>query len=117
MKVTVVGGGPGGMYFAILAKKHLETPELPSVNIDFDWTYRKLLPVVWRELGKVWMPISDGFFDTSKGLVGGIINSVRTHCGDGGTFGRTWMTGSSALLVLLTLAGYLLSNFQSFFDR
>ena len=103
--------------FAILAKKHLETPELPSVNVDFDWTYRRLLPAVWRGLGKAWMPISDGFFDTSKGLVRGIINSVRTHCGDGGTFGRTWMTGGSVLLVLLTLAGYLLSNFQSFFDR
>jgi multicomponent Na+:H+ antiporter subunit D len=97
--------------FAILARKHLETPELPSINVDFDWTYRKLLPAVWRGLARVWLPLSEGFFTTSKAFIRSAMASIQDHCGGNGAFARTWMTGGSVMLVVLILAGYLLSNF------
>ena len=100
--------------FAILARKHLETPELPSLNVDFDWTYRKLLPAVWRGIAGVWVPLSDGFFSMSKALIRSTMSGVQVHCGNAGAFGKTWMTGGSVLLVVLILAGYLLSNFLTF---
>jgi len=37
--------------------------------------------------------------------------SIQDHCGGNGAFARTWMTGGSVMLVVLILAGYLLSNF------
>ena len=97
--------------FAILAKRHLETPELPSVNVDFDWTYRKLLPAVVRGFVRVGGPLRDSFFTTSRALIGNAIASIQNQCGGNGAFARTWMTGGSVMLVVLILAGYLLSNF------
>lgn len=36
--------------FAILKRTHIEPPELKSVNLDSDWTYRRLGPLVGRTI-------------------------------------------------------------------
>lgn len=44
--------------FAILVRSGIYPPELRSINLDFDWFYRKLLPNVfvkiWQKLGAIW---------------------------------------------------------------
>lgn len=94
--------------FAILAKKHLETPEIPCVNVDFDWTYRKLLPGLVRAFVSIGAPIRDGFFNSSsKALIRDIVTGLRRHHGPQGVLGRTWTTTGHALIMLVLLAGYL----------
>ncbi len=41
--------------FTFLMKTKLYPPELRSVVLDVDWTYRKLLPQVWGGVAGVWM--------------------------------------------------------------
>ena len=100
--------------FVFLAKKHWETPELPSVNVDFDWTYRKLLPAIVRGFVSVGAPIKEGFFAGAKSLVGSAISVLQVYHGPGGTFGRTWMTGGSVLMIVVLLAGYLIYYLRNF---
>ena len=100
--------------FAFLARRHWETPELPSVNVDFDWTYRKLLPAIVRGFVSVGGPIKEGFFDGAKSLVGSAISVLQVYHGPGGTFGRTWMTGGSVLMIVVLLAGYLIYYLRNF---
>ena len=102
--------------FAILARKHLETPELPSVNVDFDWVYRKLLPGAVRAFVSVGGPVRDRFFENGKAAVGDLVVFLRTHHGPTGLFGRTAMTSGAVLLVGLLLAASLLAYFRSGFS-
>ena len=103
--------GWSALAFAFLKLSGLYPPELRSINVEVEWTYRKLLPAVVRGFVRVGGPLSEGFFTISKSLIGSVISGASTHCGNTGAFGRTWMTGGSVLLVVLILAGYLLSNF------
>jgi multicomponent Na+:H+ antiporter subunit D len=98
--------------FVILARKHLEAPEIPSVNVDTDWVYRKLLPASARTFVSVGAPIRDAFIDSAKSAVAGVIARVKVHYGPGGVFARTWMTGSTVMLVVFFLLGYLLLYFR-----
>jgi len=94
--------------FTFLQLTGLYPPELRSVNLDFDWTYRRALPAVVRasvSLGRVvvnaGMAPVRGLLDRSLALV------YRLH-GPEGVFARTWTTGSIAFWAVVVLCGYLL---------
>jgi multicomponent Na+:H+ antiporter subunit D len=97
--------------FAILARRHLEAPEIPSVNVDTDWVYRKLLPASVRTFVRVGAPIRDAFIGGAKSAVTDLIDRVKVHHGPSGVFARTWMTGRTVMLVVFFLLGYLLLYF------
>ena len=94
--------------FAILMRTGLYPPELPSVNLDFDWVYRRALPAV---VGVVAAGLSAArrsaaaaasrLFDRFMGLV------FRYH-GPEGVLARTVPIGGSALWVLVLLAVFLI---------
>jgi multicomponent Na+:H+ antiporter subunit D len=97
--------------FVILARRHLEAPEVPSVNVDTDWVYRKLLPSATRAFVSAGAPIRDAFIGGAKQLVTRLIDNIKIHHGPDGIFARTWMTGRTVLLVTVFLLGYLILYF------
>ncbi len=93
--------------FAILARNHLEPPEVPSTILDSDWLYRRMLPSFLRPTGRGLLALRDGLVITGKSIVAGLVQSVARHHAQNGLFSRTWMTSSSVLLVLIFLGLYV----------
>ena len=94
--------------FAVLMRTGIYPPELRSVNLDFDWFYRRL--------GRgVVGAIANGL----SGALGGVRTQVNTqnmrfaeriyrHRERGGLLARTRPTGSMALWMMVMLLAYLL---------
>ena len=97
--------------FAVLMRYRLYPPELKSVNIDFDITYRQWFPWLYRWIiGKTtegWRSILE---DLRKG-VSRIIAYMFRHHGPGGVLARTWPTGSMTLWSAILLAMLLLIDY------
>ena len=94
--------------FAVLMRFKIYPPELKSVNLDFDITYRKWLPAIYRWIIHL---TRDGWHSILKDLRRGVhwvIVYMFRHHGPEGILARTWPTGSMALWVALLLGGFLL---------
>jgi len=94
--------------FAVLMRFKIYPPELKSVNLDFDITYRKWLPAIYR-----WFitATSDGWnsiLEDLRSAVTGLVRQMFRHHGPEGILARTWPTGSMALWVAVLLGGFLL---------
>jgi multicomponent Na+:H+ antiporter subunit D len=93
--------------FTTLMKTGLYPPELPAVNLDFDWTYRKLLPAVtvrvWGGLDQAWKCLTD----TVERHVKALIQVLSLHHGLHGQLAVTWPTGSMVLWAVLLLGACL----------
>ncbi|MGB5621464.1 MAG: Na(+)/H(+) antiporter subunit D [Gammaproteobacteria bacterium] len=90
--------------FVWLNKAGLYPPELPSVNIDADWLYRRLLPAGLRAAEKGLMPAWNGFNAALSNQVNALSDLLFRHLGPGGMMARTWPTGSMTLWVAVLLA-------------
>jgi len=94
--------------FAVLMRFKIYPPELKSVNLDFDITYRKWLPSLYKWLIS---RTRDGWQSILQDLRQGVHRFVAymfRHHGPEGILARTWPTGSMALWVAVLLGGFLL---------
>jgi multicomponent Na+:H+ antiporter subunit D len=94
--------------FAVLMRFKIYPPELKSVNLDFDITYRKWLPAIYRGMINL---TRDGWQSILEDLRNGVHRVVAymfRHHGPEGILARTWPTGSMALWVAVLLGGILL---------
>ncbi len=75
--------------FTWLIRTGLYPPELPSVNLDFDWLYRRLGPLVGRDLvwmaGNAWQRLVTWAWLSAVYLG----YQLHRHHGPEGVFGRT----------------------------
>jgi multicomponent Na+:H+ antiporter subunit D len=94
--------------FTWLKLSGLYPPELPSINIDAEWTYRKALPAAARTALRVFGPIERGIRSVALRRVDRVIAQVSRHHGPEGVLARTWPTGSTVLWVAILLVVYLL---------
>jgi multicomponent Na+:H+ antiporter subunit D len=99
------------MAFTWLNRTGIYPPELRSTNLDFDYTYRRLLPAV---VG-VTLTVGSRACHELTALVravGSLISRgiYRLH-GPEGVFARTWSTGAIAFWAVLGLGFYLLLYF------
>jgi multicomponent Na+:H+ antiporter subunit D len=94
--------------FVFLQKTGLYPPELRSVNLDFDWTYRRALPTVIGWAIKVGRVVTDAIMVPIRGLLHRTYRLVYRLHGPEGVFARTWTTGSIAFWAVVFLCGYLL---------
>jgi multicomponent Na+:H+ antiporter subunit D len=94
--------------FAYLMRSGLYPPEMRSVNLDFDWIYRKAAPAAIRALGAAISAARVGLLVRAERRLDRFIAQVYRHHGPQGILARTWTTGSNVLWVVLLLAGYLL---------
>ena len=94
--------------FSVLVRTGIYPPELRSVNLDFDWGYRKLMPVVATG---VWGAVSRGWeaFNTAvEHLVKRLIAGLARHHGQYGVLATTWPTGSMVLWAVVLLGACLI---------
>lgn len=97
--------------FTILMRTGIYPSEMKSVNLDFDWTYRKLAPALvgaCRHLiNVVWGGLLAG---TVKQLTRGFDKLQNAH-GAEGILARTWPTGSMVLWIAVLLGVTLLITY------
>ena len=94
--------------FTFLKVTKIYPPELRSTNLDFDWTYRKLLPAGVAWAGRVIARLRDGLGQLVQGIGGALYRQVYRLHGPEGVFARTWSTGAIALCAVLALWGFML---------
>ena len=97
--------------FVWLNKAGLYPPELPSVNIDAEWLYRRLLPAGLRATEKGVMPAWDGFKAALSNQVNALTAFLFRHHGPSGMMARTWPTGSMAIWVAVLLAVFVVTYY------
>jgi len=100
--------------FALLVKFKLYPPEIPSVNLDFDWFYRVPGRVALMGLvhgtAAVWHRVWWGIQAGVKGIVKGLYD---TH-GPEGALSRSWPVGFMALFTALVLGLMLIVTFVAY---
>jgi multicomponent Na+:H+ antiporter subunit D len=97
--------------FAVLMRTGLYPPEMRLVNLDFDWSYRRLLPAAVTFFLTCCRPTRDRLLATAKHRIERFIAGVFRHHGPEGILARTWPTGSTVLWVAVLLALYLVIYF------
>ncbi len=94
--------------FAWLNLSGLYPPELPSVNIDVDWIYRRAGPAVIRAVVDALARLREGGIALSIRMFDRFMVVVCHYHGPEGVLARTWPIGGSAIWVLVLLAGFLI---------
>ena len=97
----------GALAFIGLQKTGIYPPELRSVNIDAEWTYRWMAPRLVKGIGGAVARIDSAV----RGVVLDSVrmamhNAARSH-GPHGILARTWPTGSMVLWVAVLLGAFL----------
>ena len=99
--------------FTVLMRTGIYPPELKSVNLDFDWTYRKLLPRIFGFFAgyimRIWQVLSFIIMFKLKRIVSGL---YRSH-GPEGRMASVWPTGAMVLSIAIILTATLIVNFLS----
>jgi multicomponent Na+:H+ antiporter subunit D len=94
--------------FSVLMRTGIYPPEMRSVNLDFDWIYRRL----GRDLARVSARVLSAWLaaggDAARALGVRSLAALKRHHGPESTLARTWPTGSMALWVMILLLAYLL---------
>jgi multicomponent Na+:H+ antiporter subunit D len=90
-----------------------DPPELRSTNLDADWFYRKLGPVLVGVAMTAGSAIGARVDAAKRWALGLVYRQVYRLHGPGGLLARTWNTGAIALLAVLGLWGFLLLYFWS----
>ncbi len=93
--------------FSVLMRTGIYPPELRSVNLDFDWVYRK--PGRGMALGVIEASAALYRLATvpTERLLRGVLARIYRHHGPEGVLARTWPTGSMVLWVAILLGAYL----------
>lgn len=97
--------------FVVLMKTGLYPPEIRSTNLDTDWTYRKLLPAMMREIGAAIGHLTRETGALVKGSISSAIDRLYRHHGPTGILARTWQTGEMVLWVAILLGAMLILYF------
>ncbi|MEM8649380.1 MAG: Na(+)/H(+) antiporter subunit D [Pseudomonadota bacterium] len=97
--------------FTVLMRTGIYPPELKSVNLDTDWTYRKFLPNVLTRV----TAIMDGVWQFATYFTGRRVSNIisglyRSH-GPEGRMARVWPTGSMVLWIAILLVATLVANY------
>ncbi len=96
------------MAFAILYRRGVYPPEIPALNLDFDWVYRRLgrrlMAVSRTAIGGTDRAIRQALHRQGLRLLTGLFR----HHGPHGILARTWPTGSMVLWVAVLLGAYLI---------
>ncbi len=99
--------------FTVLMRTGIYPPELNSVNLDTDWTYRRLFPAILRGLSgwvaAVWTAVAGLIASGLSGAIGWLYHS---H-GPEGRMATVWPTGSMVLWIAILLGITLVVNFAS----
>jgi len=94
--------------FAVLMKTGVYPPELRSVNLDWDWTYRRVLPRAMQHLRTSGERVVARAYGAASHSVTSVVSNLYRHHGPQGKLALSWPTGSMVLWVAVMLALSLL---------
>jgi multicomponent Na+:H+ antiporter subunit D len=94
--------------FSVLMRTGLYPPELPLINLDTDWIYRRALPVLVRSVVDVLTAVRRDLIAASIRLFDRFMVFVFHYHGPHGVLARSWPIGGAVIWVLVLLAGFLL---------
>jgi multicomponent Na+:H+ antiporter subunit D len=97
--------------FVWLQLKGLYPPELPGINIDAEWSYRKLLPGFARWITTWAALLRNGLLRHGKHRAAGLFDLVSRYGGPEGRLARTRPSGYMALWMTILLSVFLLLSF------
>ncbi|NIJ39897.1 multicomponent Na+:H+ antiporter subunit D [Parvibaculum indicum] len=89
--------------FTVLMKTGVYPPELRSVNLDTDWIYRRMLPVIMGFLSAMVGAIWRGLSQFTEYYITSFIRGIYATHGPHGPLARTWPSGSMVLWVAVIL--------------
>ncbi len=93
--------------FCMLKLTGLYPPELPGLNIDAEWSYRRLLPRAVRALVGTFRPLDQALRQAFLSAVDRVIAGVFRHHGPQGVLARSLQAGSMVFWVIVLLGAYL----------
>jgi len=94
--------------FSWLMRNGIYPPELRSVNLDFDWFYRRLGLRLVQGAASTLAQLRTICGNAAQAGLRQAGNWIKQGHGMDGVLARTWSTGGMTLWVALMLAGYLL---------
>ena len=94
--------------FAVLMRTGIYPPELPSINLDFDWFYRRLGVRFANSTVNFLARLRSAVLAQAVGMLTRISQRIYRHHGPQGVLARTWPTGSMVIWVAILLASYLI---------
>jgi multicomponent Na+:H+ antiporter subunit D len=94
--------------FGVLIRYRLYPLEVPSVNLDFDWVYRKLAPSLGGAVAGVGARAWKGLLGAARSALDRVVGGAYRLHGPEGYFARTWTTGQIAFFAALMLGAYLI---------
>lgn len=97
--------------FTLLMRTGIYPRQLKSVNLDFDWTYRKLGPMLIGAVRYVLSAVWQGFLGFNLRRIERMIVTLYRAHGPQGSLARTWPTGSMVLWIAVLLGVTLLLNY------
>ncbi|MFZ1681487.1 MAG: proton-conducting transporter membrane subunit, partial [Rhizobiaceae bacterium] len=89
--------------FALLVRTGIYPPELRLINLDFDWTYRKLMPAAATGLWGVALRGWEAFTTAMERAVEKLIAGLARHHGRQGVLATTATTATMTLWAVLLL--------------
>ena len=97
--------------FTWLKLTGLYPPELPSVNLDVDWIYRRLFPAMAGLVLGFFASLDRYVRRYTLLKVGRFLEALFQHHGPQSVLARTWETGSTALTLILIFAVVLFAAY------
>jgi multicomponent Na+:H+ antiporter subunit D len=94
--------------FCVLLRTGLYPQETPSVNLDSDWVYRRILPRAYGGIVSLLAEARARLVARLMRRLTRFVDGVYRHHGPQGIFARTWPTGSTVLWVALFLGAFLI---------
>ena len=98
--------------FCILYRAKLYPPEIPSLNLDFDWFYRVPGKYLVNIIASIITEGEKGLHNKLKKFVFIAGSRLHRHHGPQGVLSKTWPTGSMVLWVAFLLGAYLILNYM-----
>ncbi len=97
--------------FTVLMRTGIYPPELRSVNLDSDWSYRWLLPRMIRKIATVVAAIWNGILSFLTQRLKNIIAGLYHSHGPEGRMASTWPTGAMVIWISVLLGTTLIVSF------
>jgi multicomponent Na+:H+ antiporter subunit D len=96
------------MAFAVLKRTGLYPAEMRCTNLDFDWVYRRAIPVAVSAAMRAGGVAQRHLLAIAEKLLRSAYRGIYHLHGPEGVFARTWTTGAIAFWAVLGLGFYLL---------
>ena len=103
-----------GLAFAWLVRSGIYPKEIPAVNLDSDWTYRRLIPRMVQGTAAVWRGARDAAAGYARRAGPPVARGVSLGVGPDSAASRTWATGTAVMWVVFLLAVFLLVYYRRY---